>query len=498
MQRKEIMHLHYGSGVRHAGQACDLVGRRLNMNDLSEKGPGVDGVKRVAGDDWPSSWRTMPHGISVGRYTDAAFAALEFKRLWSRVWQAAARLDEIPEAGDFTVYTIGDQAVLLVRVDVSTVKAYPNACPHRGTALGDGCGTFKNGKIICPFHGWRWDLTGKNEFVLERQEFRDGQLHASDIALKQLRVELFAGFVFINFDSNPVPFDEFIAPVRQILEGLAVRDMRHYWWKAIPVRANWKVAAEAFLEGYHVPATHPQLEATAAEVIYGDRPDADMTHRHMVYIVHEHGHGHYFGNKSPMAGQVADRRGDPVDDMVHRLQLLVDGMDAMVLQEDVDILRTLRGKTIPAESSLGAEYVEALYAAAAKQNRPMPERTPEILKMWGGEVFVFPNLIILSQAGNAMIYRVLPDPKDPDRCTFEIRSTKSYPVAVRPPRAVVQHVSDLDDPKQVLSIPRQDLGNIPRIQKGLHSRFMRQTWLAAQQEKLIPNLHRELDRYLLD
>jgi Ring hydroxylating alpha subunit (catalytic domain) len=126
----------------------------------------------------------------------------------------------------------------------------------------------------------------------------------------------------------------------------------------------------------------------------------------------------------------------------------------------------------------------------------MPKPTPENLGMWGGEVFIFPNLLILPMAGNAMIYRVRPDGDDPDHCIFEILSTKSYPAAVKVPRAVVQNVTDIDDPKQVLQIPRQDLGNIPRMQKGLHQRGCKQIWLAVEQEKIILNMHRELDRYL--
>jgi hypothetical protein len=57
-------------------------------------------------------------------------------------------------------------------------------------------------------------------------------------------------------------------------------------------------------------------------------------------------------------------------------------------------------------------------------------------------------------------------------------------------------VTDLADPEQVRLIPRQDIGNIPRMQKGLHSRGCKQVWFAAEQEKLIMNMHRELDRYL--
>ena len=449
------------------------------------------------GTEWPPSWNVDPHGISVGRYIDPAFMRLEYERLWSRVWQVAARLDEIPETGDYTTYEIGDQSVVIVRVDQTTIKAYHNVCPHRGTALAQGSGRFGNCRIVCPFHGWRWDLAGNNQFILERQEFRGGQLRDSDVTLRTLQVALFAGFVFINFDPNPQPFDEFIAPVREVIEGLAIGDMHHYWWKSIPVPANWKVAQEAFFEAFHVPATHPQLEKTGAEVIVGKRDDAEFTHRYVNYEVFPHGHGRFFGGKkTPMAGHINDRKGDPLEEMAARLMLLVDGMDAMVLKEDVEILRSLRGKPIPEGSSLGGEYMKALYATAAAQQRPMPKMTPEILGMWGGEVFVFPNLMILPQAGNAMIYRVRPNRFDPDSCTFEILSTRTLPAEVKPPRVRVQHVTDINDPEQVLLIPRQDLGNIPRIQKGLHSHGIQHTWLASNQEKIIVNMHQELDRYL--
>lgn len=448
--------------------------------------------------DWPESWRTLSHGIRSGRYTDPAFARLEHDKLWSKVWQTAARLDEIPEIGDHTVYEIGDQSVLLVRVDAETVKAYHNACPHRGTSLAECAGSFDQNRIICPFHGWRWDLAGRNQFVLERQEFRNGELRDSDVALREVKHVVFAGFIFINFDSNPQPFDEFIAPVRQVIEDLAIGDMHHYWWKSLSIAANWKVAQEAFFETYHVPATHPQLETDSAAVIFGDNPSAgaEFAHRNVAYDAFPFGHGRFYaGKKTPMAGNVK-QVGDPVDAMADRLNLLVEGMDAMVLKEDVDIVRSLKGKPIPEGSSLGAEYVKALYSAAAAQQRPMPKMTPEILGMWGGEIFIFPNLLILPQAGNAMIYRVRPDGSNPDQCIFEIYSTKTYPAAVKPPRATLQRATDLADPKQVLLIPRQDLGNIPRMQKGLHSRGCKQIWLASNQEKMILNMHQELDGYL--
>jgi hypothetical protein len=198
-----------------------------------------------------------------------------------------------------------------------------------------------------------------------------------------------------------------------------------------------------------------------------------------------------------MAGNVHAQNGDAVAAMAARLKLLADGMDAQVLQGDIDVLLTLKGKQLQPGSSLGGEYVKALYARAAAEKRPMPAATQENLGMWGGEVFIFPNFLILPQSGNAMMYRSRPDGADPNRCIFEIYSTKTYPAAVKPPRAVVQRITDTDDPQQVLLIPRQDLSNIPRMQLGLRSGGVRQTWLASNQEKIILNMHRELDRFVM-
>ena len=447
----------------------------------------------VAGMQWPARWQTSPQGVGVGRYTDAEFARIEFEKLWSRVWQVAARVDEIPATGDYTTYKIGDQSILLVRVDEATVKAYFNFCPHRGTTLGHGCGRFEGGRIICPFHGWRGDLGGNVKLILERQEFRGGELRDSDVAMREVRSVVFAGFVFINLDRNPQPFDEFIAPLRHYLEDFAIGEMRHHWWKKVAIPSNWKVAQEAFYEAYHVSATHPQLEKVGREIVYGDRVDGDLMYRNLVYDAMPRGHGRFFGgDKTPVAGHVQESTGDPLEAMAARMNLTAQGLGAMILKEDIDLLLTLRGTQLPPGANLGAEYVRLQYEHAA-----MVKRSPEILAMWSGVIVIFPNVLILPQAGNAAIYRALPDGDDPNRCTFEIFSVKTYPEGVRPPRAEVQLATALDDPDQIGLIPRQDLSNIPRIQEGLRSKGMHQTWLASRQEKLILNMHQELDRYLL-
>lgn len=447
--------------------------------------------------DWPESWRVLSHGLRTGRYIDPAFTRMEYERLWSRVWQFAARLDELPEVGDYTRYDIGDQSVMLVRSSADTIKAYHNACPHRGTELALGAGCFKDHAIRCPFHGWRWDLEGRNQFVMERHEFRNGKLQDSDVALREVSVEVFAGFIFINLDRNPPSFDEFIAPVRGFIDDLAIGEMHHYWWRQMSAAANWKVAQEAFFETFHVAATHPQLDEVGREIVYEGRSvGGDCTHTHVAYDTFPGGHGRFYSSRTPISSHETNPDESELEHMIEHMAHLWREMDAMVLKEDVEVAGSLRGKPVPAGSTYGAEFIKAIYGKAAAEHRPMPVPTPQTASMWGGMIFVFPNLLILPNLGNAMIYRVRPDGVNPDSCIFEIWSTRSYGAAETVPRAEVIPVNDPTDPEQLLLIPRQDFSNIPRVQRGVHSRGCKQVWLASHNEKIILGMHQELDRYL--
>src|SRR5690625_309550 len=449
--------------------------------------------------DWPDSWLVLDGGLRKGRYVDPEFARLERDKLWKRVWQFAARLDEIPNVGDYTVYEICEQSAFIVRVEEDLIKAYFNFCPHRGTTLCESSGSFDGGKIICPFHGWRWDLAGRNEFVMERHEFHGGQLKNEDVALKELAIAVFEGFVFISFDPDPMHFDEFIAPVRQQIESLRLGDMHHYWWKRAEVPANWKVAQEAFHETYHVAATHPQLDDVGSRLVYGGvEPEVPMMHAFCGYETYPLGHGRFWDDAMARAQAMGDHQESEADleAMINMFDLFATGMDAMYFEEDVETVKSLRGKPVPEGSSYGEEYIKAIYQKAAEQGRPMPAPTPEVLSQWGGEIFVFPNLLILPGPGRVMMYRSRPMGSDPNHCIFEIFSTTSYPADQGWPRAKVVEVTDTTDPEQLLLIPRQDMSNIPRIQHGLRSFGCKQVWLASHHEQLIMNMHRELDRYL--
>ena len=143
---------------------------------------------------------TDPERIPGQRYYDESFFKLENERFWPHVWQMACRLEEIPNLGDWVEYRNLDQSVILVRAK-SGVKAFHNACRHRGVALAEGHGNCEHQGFTCPFHGWRWNMDGENVFVFQRQLFSERQLDPENLKLLPCRVETFGGCAFSTYST---------------------------------------------------------------------------------------------------------------------------------------------------------------------------------------------------------------------------------------------------------------------------------------------------------
>ena len=195
--------------------------------------------------------------IPKQRYYDEEFYALEAELFWPRVWQMACRLEEIPARGDFVEYEILDQSIIVVRLDDDNVRAFYNSCRHRGMKIVEGCGSRRS--FVCPFHGWCWDLDGANTFVLRPEVFDERNLGADDLSLVPVRCELWGGCAWINLDDGAPPLRECIEPFASKHDEWKVGALCTEWWKSCRLPVNWKLATEAFMEGYHVPQTHPQL-----------------------------------------------------------------------------------------------------------------------------------------------------------------------------------------------------------------------------------------------
>ena len=197
-----------------------------------------------------------PRRIPVQRYYDQQFFNLEQERLWPHVWQMACRLQEIPEIGDWIEYRILEKSVIVVRTQQG-IKAFHNACRHRGVKLASEHGNCAVNGFVCPFHGWRWNMDGENTFVFGRDKFVEEDIAAAEIALVPCRVDTAIGCAFINFDDEAPGLLDSLGPVIDRVGARNVGELKVEWWRSAVLPVNWKLANEAFMEGYHVAATHP-------------------------------------------------------------------------------------------------------------------------------------------------------------------------------------------------------------------------------------------------
>jgi len=422
----------------------------------------------------------MQDRISVPRerYYDREFFELEKEKLWRHTWQVACRLEEIPEVGDFTEYVICDQSLLVVRESEQRIRTFYNACRHRATELLKGSGSLLGGQIVCPFHGWRWNSDGSNSFVYGSEAFAAECLKPEDIKLQECRSAVWGGCVWINLDLDAKPLEEMLLPAASILEALGFGDMKVWWWKEIVLDANWKLAMEAFLEGYHTMRTHPQLTMGLGE----DWPAGAIG-----YETFDHGHSRFWIEPSD----------EPVsiEMFIEFARLLWEGQDAMTLENDVRVFEGLRRRP-DAQENAAPIAISALYEYATGSGIPLPQLTPEQMTQWGGEIFLFPNFFVLPQYGNALSYRFRPFDDDPEKCLFEVWSLTLYPEGHEPGRATLRGRFAQDDEENWGLIPRQDFSNIERQQRGTHSDSFDHMRLATEWEGAIANLHHEVDRHI--
>jgi phenylpropionate dioxygenase-like ring-hydroxylating dioxygenase large terminal subunit len=424
-----------------------------------------------------------PLRVPPERYYDREFFELEKQHLWPRAWQMACRLEEIPEPGDYVEYEICDQSILVVRQVDSSIKAFFNACRHRATELCKGSGRLPGRQIVCPFHGWRWNLDGSNSFVYGAGGFAPECLRPEDIRLQECKVDTWGACAWINMDPDARPLREALSPGAELLDTVGVENMRVWWWKETILRANWKLAQEAFHEALHVMGTHPQLTFGLGEQAPWDNVE---------YTAFENGHARFQGRFDASASGISEGRG--AEEFLESARTLWEGQDAMTLERDLHVFEAMRNRVTPGEDFPTAA-IKALFEYAAGAGIPM-STSPEGIRLWGGEIFLFPNFFVLPMYGNALSYRVRPHRDDPECCRFEVWSLTTYPKGQEPGRAALKGRFATDDVENWGLIPRQDFGNIERQQRGVHSRSFTGHRLATEMERAISNMHEELDRYL--
>jgi nitrite reductase/ring-hydroxylating ferredoxin subunit len=400
------------------------------------------------------------------RYFDPDFYQLEAERLWPRVWQMACRLEEIPEPGDFVEYEILDQSVIVVRTGDLGVRAFENACRHRGVRVVEGRGTCTSG-FTCPFHGWCYGADGANTHIPQRRTFAEDNLEADQLDLRTVRCEVWGACAWINLDDDAPPLRQCIEPAATILDGWRVESLRTEWWYACRLPVNWKLAEEAFQEMYHVVETHPQLVIPGMR--YGGRDGSSFDPRKFV------------------------------DAELRYLQTMSEGMAGMVHADDVRIAEGLRDIELPADPEQAmATWYGALNDAVVRWHRAAGHDIPDLNDLSAQGInepmgYCFPHYFVLPMYSSASSYRFRP--LGPEETLMEIWSLTRFADGAEPGRPTPPEPWECDDPRWP-PIPAQDFSNLPRQQRGLHARGFEYMRLSERAEGHLSNLERTVDGFL--
>jgi len=185
-------------------------------------------------------------------YTSEAFYAAEVERVFMRDWNFMGRADQIPNRGDYFTVDFAGVPLLIVRDGEGEIRAFSNSCRHRGSAVADGEGNCRAFK--CPYHSWVYGLDGKLLGAPHME--RAAGFDPAKYPLVRLRLETWAGFIFVNFSREAPSLAKHLGDLPQKLESYRLEDMVVVRRKSFEMACNWKTFVENAMEELHIPTVH--------------------------------------------------------------------------------------------------------------------------------------------------------------------------------------------------------------------------------------------------
>jgi carnitine monooxygenase subunit len=207
----------------------------------------------------PSEWDRR--GLPAWTYRSEALFRLERRKLFLTHWQIVGHVNDIPAPGDWLTFDLLNERAVIMRGSDGEVRAFHNLCRHRGARVVDGEKGHCRGAVVCPFHGWVYNLDGSLRGAARPDTFRG--MERGDLGLKPIELDLFHGFIFIRFAPGPQrAISDVLAPYEGDFAAYASEQQlpadAASWATELPV--NWKSVRDVDNEGYHVPLAHPSLQ----------------------------------------------------------------------------------------------------------------------------------------------------------------------------------------------------------------------------------------------
>ncbi|MEQ9491663.1 MAG: aromatic ring-hydroxylating dioxygenase subunit alpha [Alphaproteobacteria bacterium] len=195
-------------------------------------------------------------------YTSADYLGMEHATWLDRTWIMVGRAHELSNPGD--MMPVHGQPFFLVRDKEGAIRAYHNACRHRGHELVSKPCT-KSRRIVCPYHSWSYGLDGRllsAPYFAGAKDQRHPDFDFGEFGLIPVRCGVWKNWIMINVDGNAPPLEDFAKPLENLFSDVNFSNLKHIATvEKLPMPVNWKIATENNVEPYHVPMVHTKTAA---------------------------------------------------------------------------------------------------------------------------------------------------------------------------------------------------------------------------------------------
>lgn len=192
--------------------------------------------------------RTLPPAC----YTDERFYAFEQEALFNHEWLCVGRESQLAQPGDYFTTRIIGEPIIVARNRVGRIKAMSAVCQHRAMLVAEGSGNTRG--FVCPYHHWVYSLDG--ELVNAPAMERTCDFDKKAVRLAPFGVEVWQGFIFINFDSAAPPLAPGLAAITEAIAPYGLAGARGPPAMTGRFAWNWKVMFENNNDGYHASKLH--------------------------------------------------------------------------------------------------------------------------------------------------------------------------------------------------------------------------------------------------
>lgn len=213
---------------------------------VPDRGRTLDGVALALGPD------NGP--VPARAYTSPAFYEAELEHVFPGAWMFVGHEQWAAGPGDYMAETIGSEPVIVVRGLDGELRAYSNVCPHRASLLAEGRGNCGR-RLVCPYHGWTFELDGRLTGVPRRQLF-DPPIDPARLGLRPLRLDVWEGLVFVNVSGDAPPLGDYLEDVPRLLGAHRIAEMGLGAYLDDHIAANWKLVMDNAICDYHLSMVH--------------------------------------------------------------------------------------------------------------------------------------------------------------------------------------------------------------------------------------------------